>query len=80
MYLVGGGDIMVADTGLCRKCRTKYGITDYSRDCRNCEGWRGCLHWLWNEEEPEDTMERAVGCRYFALIGSHRFLTCGREV
>ncbi len=63
---------------LCEKCRKKHGVTSLAVDCHNCEGWKVCLHWLWNGEEPQDTVIKAGSCRYFALMGSHRYRTCSR--
>ncbi len=65
---------------LCKRCREKNGIIGYDRDCRNCEGWKSCLHWLWFGNEPKDTIERAETCSHFALMGSHRTITCARGV
>ena len=68
------------EISLCNKCRGRYGITGYNQDCHNCEGWKGCLFWLWNNNEPNDTKRRAADCRYFALMGSHRYHTCRRGI
>jgi len=74
------GNEVSEEIKLCERCRKKHGVAGYTRDCRNCEGWESCLHRIWQGDEPAETVERAKNCRYFALMGSHYYLTCRKAI
>jgi len=48
-------------------------------DCENCEALESCVHWLWYDNKPKDTKQRAEGCSHFARVGFHRVITCRRS-